>query len=104
MSQRMRDWGETSCQTPDILHLEKLHCIKCIKKIMSKKPLCKVKGKGNLKKTILAAKQRVSPKPTIPELLQVLGLDKVGLDRLKPPEELSDEHHHIVLEREVEDR
>lgn len=37
---------------------------------------------------------------TIFELLEISGLDKLWLDGLKPPEELSDEHHHIVLHRE----
>lgn len=36
---------------------------------------------------------------TISELLRP-GLDKLWLDGLKPPEELSDEHHHIVLSSE----
>ena len=38
--------------------------------------------------------------PTIFKLLDVSGMDKLWFDGLKPPEKLSDKHHHIVLNKE----
>lgn len=29
--------------------------------------------------------------------LQISGLDKVGLDGLKPPEKFGNKHHHVLL-------
>lgn len=37
---------------------------------------------------------------TIFELLEISRLDKLWLDSLKPPEEFSNEDHHIMLHRE----
>lgn len=42
----------------------------------------------------------LEPGLTVFELLQISGLYKVGLDRLKPPEEFGNEHHHVLLRAE----
>lgn len=36
---------------------------------------------------------------TIFKLLKISGLDKLWFNRLKPPEQLSDKHHHIELDK-----
>lgn len=49
-------------------------------------------------------KDKLPGNRTVFKLLEVSGLDELWLDGLKPPEEFSDEDHHIMLHRETKKR